>query len=533
MQFLKLSAAILVTFLYTGCGNGASGLDTAAFTPHVDLRNLTYFIPENITTEDTEPIDSQTQILTSLGNQEVSGFVYDAGLQQVDANSTLNLGEKLNEYVKKIRGSELTTQISNLTMRDYGATRGYIVAQYQLRTARSLSPLNVTAELLKLLTDNTQEITLHEKSTAPQDSKFRLRLIVGKIKNRLYYTLSLTPEDLARQNSLLLEHMVNNANIGPNPGVLRNEHEAIIYERSGESNMTDFIFMVDDSGSMGDDQEAIRNAGEDFGDVIENFGLDYTISILTTSCGTSDDDSCTYDYNGTTFNWASYDRVINEIGIIHNDIDLFKQHIVVGTQGSPQETGIYNAEAALGENGILHQYGIPREDASQVMIIISDEPSQYESKSGGDPFDPKHNIFIDNDMLVYAIIEPDEDNETGLVIGYDLANQSQYDDLAQQTGGLLANIKNRDENGDLDFSSIMQIIAQDASEANSAVRLHRAAIINRHTLVKINGVPIPQSQERGWTYSQSLKALIFHGNAKPHKGDRIEVVYQYVDRPEK
>ncbi len=531
MHFLKLSAAILITLFYSGCGNGPSGLDTASYTPHIDLRNLTYFIPEQMTQEDAEIDDENRRILTSTGNQEVSGFVLDAGLQQIDQNTTLNLNEKLNDFIKKIHEDDLSVTISNLTLRDYGATRHYIVSHYQLSTSTTLTPLKLSSKLLTLLSGVDTPITLHENPSAPKASKFRLRIIVGEIANRLYYTLSLTPETLAQKNTLLLEHMVNNANIGINPGVLHNQHEAIVYDRSGESNRTDFLFMVDDSGSMGDDQEAIRNAGEDFGEVIEDFGLDYTISILTTSCGTSDEDDCSYDYNGTSFSYTAYDRVINEIGIIHNDIDLFKQHIVVGTTGSPRETGIFNAEVALGENGPLTRLGIPREDASQVMIIISDEPSQYESKSGSRKFDPEHNIFVDNDMLVYAIIQPDEDNETGLVIGYDLDNRSQYDDLAQTTGGLLANISNKDENGSLDFHSIMQIIAQDASEANSAIRLQRAAIVNRHMRVTINGTPIPQSRENGWTYSQSLRALIFHGDAKPHKGDKIEIVYQYVERP--
>ncbi|WP_428774783.1 DUF7151 family protein, partial [Vibrio sp.] len=150
----------------------------------------------------------------------------------------------------------------------------------------------------------------------------------------------------------------------------------------------DFLFVIDNSGSMSDEQQAISDLTSAFTQTIQNAGVDFMVGTITT-------DSDELRGNGFT-----------------NDISQIEQDFLPGTWGSVYERGIYFAEKALQPGGTVDLAGFPRQDASLSVVIMSDERSQYLGT-----FDPNDNLFIDNGYRVYAIVNPND------------ANSSQYDDL--------------------------------------------------------------------------------------------------------
>ena len=114
--------------------------------------------------------------------------------------------------------------------------------------------------------------------------------------------------------------------------------------------------------------------------------INYKIAILTTS-EYVDDSICSQSYS-SYYNYNA-NRVLCTTGVIENDINLFKEKIIVGTNGSGTETAIYNAEYALKStllgdetDGILTKLGMPSSSNSKLSIVIlSDEESQYEQRA--------------------------------------------------------------------------------------------------------------------------------------------------------
>jgi hypothetical protein len=280
--------------------------------------------------------------------------------------------------------------------------------------------------------------------------------------------------------------------------------------------MADFLFVVDDSGSMSDNQNALAKAAEQFTAEMNTSGIAYRSAIITTGSGA--------DSNGSAIS------ILNRVGIIENNDTLLKKELVAGTNGSPIETGIWNAEQVLKEAnatagtpaGAVTALGMPKKGASLSVIIISDEDSQYTSRSGAVDFNVSDNLFIDRSIRVYSIVSADY-NYYGT--GFDDDNSSQYDDLSIATGGIFSDIDNKDANATLDYSAIMKTIATDAGGTTSSfVLAHPAAVINK---VTIDGTEVLPDTQNGYTYIQSSKAIVFHGTALPSNGAVIVVEYEY------
>lgn len=286
----------------------------------------------------------------------------------------------------------------------------------------------------------------------------------------------------------------------------------------GKSKM-DFLFVVDDSGSMSDDQDALSEAANDFTREMKNSGVNYRSAIITTSSGISDKES------------GDANRILQDVGIIENNETRLKNNLVLGTRGSNTETGIYNAEQALQssvkgdeEDGSVTALGMPQKDADLSVIIISDEPSQYRYRSNRNDFNVSNNLFTKRGITVYALIEnlSGYRNTSGNLDEYNL---SQYDDLVDATGGIYADIKSTDANGSLDFSNIMHKIARDAGGVASQFSLKNWVTII--TEVKVSEKSILNNAVNGYTYNQANKSIVFHGTALPEANSTVTIEYKF------
>ena len=156
---------------------------------------------------------------------------------------------------------------------------------------------------------------------------------------------------------------------------------------------------------------------------------------------------------------------------------------------------------------------MPANDTTPLsVIILSDEKSQYTSRSGYITFDPSNNLFIDRGYTVYSIINT-----------Y-INSSSQYDDLAINTNGLIADISNTSN-----YSTIMNTIAQKAS-GNLGYKLTNENVIESTIYVKVNDVEVAHDNTNGWKYIPAYNSILFYGTAVPKDGDKISVSYSNTEK---
>lgn len=252
----------------------------------------------------------------------------------------------------------------------------------------------------------------------------------------------------------------------------------------------DFLFVIDNSGSMSDEQQAISDLTKAFTDTMLNASVDFMVGTITTD---------TDELRGEGFT---------------NDIAQIAQDFKPGTWGSATERGIYYSEKALLPGGTVEAAGYPRAGASLSVVIMSDEPSQYPTSING-KFDVDSNIFVDKGYRVYSIVNPND------------ASYSQYDDLATRTLGKTLNINVTDE-----YGSFVETMAQNAGASSAGYELTQAKtkqILSSSIAVKVAGVSVDRDSADGWQYYPLSKSIVFTGSAIPNEGENISIAYQYVE----
>ncbi len=298
--------------------------------------------------------------------------------------------------------------------------------------------------------------------------------------------------------------------------------------------LVDFVWVVDNSGSMAEEQTAVQNAATTFFSKLGNKHLDYRLGVLAT--GGTGTNSCT-DNPGTHKAWELWGTGWTTSA---NGSAGFTANVSsVGTNGCGTESGIHSAEKALNLVNIA-----PRPGAKLIFVMLSDEGDQwgcyqgtylagannpgspYDPCSGRTPFNVNSNIFKTNGYKVYTVSGLDA--TTGLsgtcsvaptVAAYTNNFHSGYYDLAVATGGSSASICSSD------YNSIMDNIVTQAAGSSGYV-LSRTPM-SSSLVVKVNGVDAAQDATNGWQYNSASKSIVFAGTAWPASGAAITVSYTY------
>lgn len=276
----------------------------------------------------------------------------------------------------------------------------------------------------------------------------------------------------------------------------------------------DFLWVVDNSGSMGQEQNAVATNAANFFDRMTQTGLDFRLGVITT------------------------DSAALKGGDFTNDKTTFQTN-VTGLGGSGTESGIYFAEQALLAGGSLAAAGYPRSDSTLTVVMLSDEGDHYACYTGGSrvsgappcsggvTFDFASNVFLTNSVTVYSIIGLNSSGEAGKcssgVSGGPSAGNANnadpsYFDLAAATGGSSSSICNTD------YSPVLEAIAAQSAGKASAYVLEHTPVSNSLS-VNINGVSVPRSATDGYTYDAAGNSIVFAGSHLPAPGASIQVSY--------
>ena len=125
---------------------------------------------------------------------------------------------------------------------------------------------------------------------------------------------------------------------------------------------TDILFIVDNSGSMSEEQEKISEKFDRFVDQIGN--VDFQIGIITT------DPDSGLGGAGRLINFSSNTRFLTPQ--TSNLKNLFKSKVRTGTDGSGNEVPFICATKAIEERS-GHNQGFFRDDADLTVVILTDE----------------------------------------------------------------------------------------------------------------------------------------------------------------
>ncbi|MDF1881170.1 hypothetical protein JHD50_07620 [Sulfurimonas sp. MAG313] len=521
-QLLLFLLSILITGLMSGCGTEPQeDLPTRSTKGLVGSSNYIIKNPETNFVTVAEANGITMNASTAGGIESIGGFAIEknnARALGAPVDGLITTGE-LREAIKLIQSAGYTADVSTINEQVFSKYTNFTVGDYTITTTSAQSPVSLANQILNTL--NTSAIIL-PNGPGSTSTSFRMFMTVTSFNNRYYYTVSISPSNSAifEENFALMTALSSGTNYtGTNERLVSIENP--FAGKAGTVNQADFLFVIDDSGSMGDKQDALSTAATDFEAALNLANMNFNLAIITTSDGA----------DGTECNASCYDRSVLDVNAgIMTDINIFKAQIdTVGTIGSGLETGIYNAEQSLrktangdSSNGLLNSstFNFPRAQTQLSIIILSDEVSQYPERSGGIAFNPSNNLFLRDGYLVNALVDIGLCGDKSVYQpGAD--TNGQYDKLAVATGGLVGNICN---GGDTpNFSAIMQNIV---FQAAGKYKLTKNFAKPNSITVTVNGLESRPSIKQGYMYIEGTNSIAFFG-VLPLEGASVNVYFEY------
>jgi hypothetical protein len=355
-------------------------------------------------------------------------------------------------------------------------------------------------------------------------------------------------------NQIIQTHlMVFAMSCGKLPGFSVNDKTDAFVQSAIINDKIDILFVVDNSGSMTEEQ---NNLAESFSDFIEGFSqrkLDFHIGVVST------------DVTNNTQYWAAtgshsngpYKNFANKgpgsllgyktLGVINpriitsdtpNLIDVFKENVTLGVNGSGAEAGIYSvlfafAEIMIGEGG--WNEGFLRSEALLSVIFLSDEDESRGRGTGSAnylrSYPTEHDARVTQfeallnslkpekaDLLrVDAIVAPSKAECPSVYVNNGVVGTGNlYMEAAAKFGGATMNI--------------CQNFAADLLELGSDLLtlLTRFKLVQKpdgQIEVRVNGQLVQRDIENGWEYLAETQEVEFRGSVVPSADSVIEVTY--------
>lgn len=270
--------------------------------------------------------------------------------------------------------------------------------------------------------------------------------------------------------------------------------------------VADLLFIVDDSGSMSDDQTKLANSFSTFINWITGAMVQFHIAISTTDTSATGEQGA---FVGTP-------KVIDNN--TPNVISAFQSNVQVGDTGSGSELGLEGSRLALSEPNLSGvNAGFLRAEARLYIVYVSDEEDQS-SDSVATYKSFFENLKGDPDKVFFAAIAGPP--PLGCFNAYGNAEGSpRYHDISAGTGGLF------DTLCQADFGNTLQNLAFEVTSAEGEFFLTEVPVPETIEMI-VNGVT--QTPDR-WTYNPGTNSVKFFEQWNPVPG--AEVIAHYEVAP--
>ena len=288
----------------------------------------------------------------------------------------------------------------------------------------------------------------------------------------------------------------------------------------------DFLWVVDNSESMLDDQETVAQAASTFFAVLDRSFVDFRAAVVST-------------------NLRNNEWLLVEPGFSSRLEDFQSQMRSPPVQfGAPAfEFGLDTAaniiEMAAG--GFAEYHTGWRPDAKRIVIFLTDEDDQSVedvAESGWTECDHTIAPGLEECELVSEFIELlDEFDVTAYAITGDLPTGcdsvggpgfaeepgAAYIRAALESGGSFASICADD------LGAAVEGVIRSTFSALSAYELPDTPITASMRIAH-NGRIVPRDRDNGWEYDPALNQIVFFGDARPELGDELAVGYRtFID----
>ncbi|MCA9527202.1 MAG: choice-of-anchor D domain-containing protein [Myxococcales bacterium] len=306
------------------------------------------------------------------------------------------------------------------------------------------------------------------------------------------------------------------------------EHQTDIFEQ-GSGRTVDVLFVVDNSGSMQEEQDSLRDDFRSFIQGAQQFRNDYQLGIVTTDMMAANDSG----------KLKGNPRIMRRAADVEAQ---FQRTVQVGTNGAGEELGLEAAYKALSDplvfdTGVACQNdgqcvmpdtcvegrcggynrGFLRDNAALEIVFVSDEEDHSAS-----PLDFYVDFFksikgFRNEALMHAsAIVGARNGQAAECQGPGGAADAgrRYVEVANRTNGSVFSIC------DGGFGPLLRDLGNQAFGLQRQFFLSRPAV-RASIEVQVDGAPVRD----GWVYDEESNAVVFDEAATPQPGQTIRVDY--------
>jgi hypothetical protein len=275
----------------------------------------------------------------------------------------------------------------------------------------------------------------------------------------------------------------------------------------------DVLFVIDNSGSMGEEQENVAANFERFLGAAAASGFDYQIGIITTEVNEAEGGARPGTAPGVLFGGERGVRIIRRD--TPEALAVFRDNVRVGLCCSDeQEAGLQAARLALGDPPPAENAGFLRADAKLAILFVSDEQDQSDG-----PVDFYADYFqslkgFRNTALFDASAITGEGPSGCSGPGGGAEFGSRYIDVATRSGGLFRSIcttnwgRELADLGVLTFGVQVEFLLTRPARPGSIV-------------VVVNG----RRQTMGFSYDSVTNSIVYEDAQVPARGALITVDY--------
>ena len=262
-----------------------------------------------------------------------------------------------------------------------------------------------------------------------------------------------------------------------------------------EINKADILFVVDNSCSMGEEQEDLSSNAEDFVNTLVSNGIDFQISVITT------------DSASPVISMITSDRL--DAGIALSDA------VRVGTGGSMVEQGQERAMEALGPLGALSPGRFQREDATLSVVVVSDEDDSS-PLTNLEYYDFFMTLKDPEMFLLHSVVGiPKEGTGAGPAAVCSSADGDRYIDQSTVTGGVVLDICGP-------WGSSLTTLANPVYIVKTMYPLSEPAIPST-VGVFLDGYSV----DHGWYYDEATNTVYFTDTSMIVGDESLQIMYEY------
>lgn len=363
---------------------------------------------------------------------------------------------------------------------------------------------------------------------------------MGRTDVAIVVSLAADYNDTAKKTSIRSSDLINTTGIaesGKGLGVGCNVF------RATQSAVADFLWTVDTSGSMGDDQLRLANAGTRFFTQMQAAGVDFRVAVIEAGSTTLN-----IDNPGLTFisggDAAGPRKLCEQVTSTSLNMpcpqspgETFNPYPFSGGQEEPTAAAvlahdILKRRTAAGEMNMDRRF---RTGAKIVTFHVTDEPGSndfsryFDMTNAPDnmlPWGTAYNAaslaniigyFQRNQILTFGLVPVNATACTALAVA-DLPRC-----VIEGNGGAVIPIATALQ-AEVDAAVAKIVLA--VAGATSQFALTRSPITST-IKVKVRGMEVPRSRMNGFDYDAGSKSIIFFGTTfRPMMGDEVVISYR-------